>query len=892
MNVRAKGRVNWANTRIQWFMCIGWLICLAHSVRASETVWQYEQDIDSARGNSALLWIPPHCSHVRGIIYGQQVILENCLFSDPAIRNAAADEGLALLLCSPGIDFSKPESDGPGKLEDLLKKLAEQSGHSKLAEAPLLPIGHSGGAIFAWYVGYQMPSRVFALLTLKSVPIEYPNWSRKWNNQSVIDGIPILCVSGQYESWDGGPAIRHIRWLRGIAFALRGFDQNILISEYVDAGTTHFGWTPQLAGFCAQFIRTAAERRLPRNSPADDQPVPLTPLAIESGWMTDFSLNSPTVFPTTAYPDYTGDRLLAFWHMTKDLALRDDQIAKAAYGKKVQMVSFEQDGKLLAPAWIQNVKFQPEADGVTVKVKAGFLDKTPEAIPPAGRAIGHAPGPILYRLIGGWCGGGEQTGPDTFRILPEALSFTKGYGSLMIMAYQPGDDVYSYAEQACHDRIPSKEHRGAASNHHISTAAEDAQGRRGSAVATRGQFQFRSAGAVYRHGRTRGGARLDSLRSGFAGTCEIPHRASHPRVAMGPFHQSPGSDGAARGSNDQDRALNRSTLETTTIEPSLMKKSSTPFVAALALGLAGIHGIAQDQRAHFAQLTAAANQANAAAEPVADGPFKPDWDSLKQYQFPEWFRDAKFGIWAHWGPQCEPEMGDWYARNMYSQYNKKGEPNPDYAYHVAHYGHPSVFGFKDVIPLWTAANWDPDKLMQLYKRAGAKYFMALANHHDNFDTWNSKYQPWNAVNIGPKKDLIAGWSEAARKAGLRFGVSVHSARAWDWNDGTLRSDQDGPKAGVQYDGRLTAADGKGLWWDGLDPQDLYAQNHGRKERPGAAYMRKFFNRTMDLINRYHPDLLYFDESIEDARRVGVRGGNFRTRIYELLTKVVKLIMVY
>ena len=246
---------------------------------------------------------------------------------------------------------------------------------------------------------------------------------------------------------------------------------------------------------------------------------------------------------------------------------------------------------------------------------------------------------------------------------------------------------------------------------------------------------------------------------------------------------------------------------------------------------------------------------------MTEGAFAPDWKSLEKYQTPEWFRDAKFGIWAHWGPQCEPEQGDWYARNMYWQYNKQGKPNPQYVYHTQHYGHPSVFGFKDVIPLWKAEHWDPGKLMALYKKAGAKYFMALANHHDNFDTWDSKYQAWNAVNIGPQKNLIAGWEKAARAAGLRFGVSVHAARAWGWNDGTLRSDRDGPKAGVQYDGRLTAADGKGLWWDGLDPQELYSQNHSPKAAPSAYYMQKFFNRTMDLINKYHPDLLYFDDDI-------------------------------
>ncbi len=295
-----------------------------------------------------------------------------------------------------------------------------------------------------------------------------------------------------------------------------------------------------------------------------------------------------------------------------------------------------------------------------------------------------------------------------------------------------------------------------------------------------------------------------------------------------------------------------------------MKKPSFVLVVS-TLALAVTAAFAEDQTAHYAQITQAAKEANKTTEPVADGPFKPDWDSLKQYQEPDWFRDAKFGIWAHWGPQCAPEHGDWYARNMYQQYRtaKDGTktPNEAYAFHVAHYGHPSKFGFKDVINTWHAENWDPDKLLELYKRAGAKYFVALANHHDNFDTWDSKYQEWNAVNIGPKKDLIGGWAVAARKAGLRFGVSVHAARAWGWQDKSRDADVDGPLKGVPYDGEVTAADGKGLWWDGLDPQDLYAQNHSPKAKPDADYCNKFYNRTIDLVNKYHPDLLYFDDDI-------------------------------
>jgi len=260
--------------------------------------------------------------------------------------------------------------------------------------------------------------------------------------------------------------------------------------------------------------------------------------------------------------------------------------------------------------------------------------------------------------------------------------------------------------------------------------------------------------------------------------------------------------------------------------------------------------------------TVAAQTADTPSLPIAAGPFAPSWQSLQQYQCPDWFRDAKFGIWAHWGPQCQPEEGDWYARNMYRP------SHSDYKYHVEHYGPPSEFGFKDVIHEWKAQNFDPDKLITLYKRAGAKYFVAMANHHDNLDNFNSKYQPWNSVALGPKKDLVGLWAAAARKQGLRFGVSSHAARSWTWYEVAQGSDETGPKAGVPYDGKLTKADGKGQWWEGLDPQDLYAQNHPIGAKPDAAYCEKFFRRTKQLIDDYRPDLLYFDDGVLPLRSVG------------------------
>ncbi|MBN1182422.1 MAG: alpha-L-fucosidase [Bacteroidales bacterium] len=260
-------------------------------------------------------------------------------------------------------------------------------------------------------------------------------------------------------------------------------------------------------------------------------------------------------------------------------------------------------------------------------------------------------------------------------------------------------------------------------------------------------------------------------------------------------------------------------------------------------------------------------------EKMQTGKFEPDWESLKQYEVPEWFRDAKFGIWAHWGPQCQPEHGDWYARYMYVEGDWK------YNWHVENYGHPSEFGFKDVIHEWKAENWDPEKLVALYKRAGARYFFAMGNHHDNLDMWDSKYQEWNSEDVGPHKNILERWAKAARNNGLPFGVSIHAAHAWIWYEVSQDADKAGKYAGLPYDGKLTKEDGKGKWWEGLDPQKLYAQNHpvsaGHENvrtihsqwgwengatPPSEEYCLNFYNRTLDMINKYNPDLIYFDDT--------------------------------
>jgi alpha-L-fucosidase len=251
--------------------------------------------------------------------------------------------------------------------------------------------------------------------------------------------------------------------------------------------------------------------------------------------------------------------------------------------------------------------------------------------------------------------------------------------------------------------------------------------------------------------------------------------------------------------------------------------------------------------------------------PICEGKFKPTDESLKQYKYPEWFRDAKFGIWAHWGPQSVPRHGTQYGWRMYqSDYYdcEKGEyksASAAYSFHVKNYGHPSEFGFKDIIPLWKAERWNPEELMKLYKRAGAKYFVGLAVHHDNFFLWDSKIHPkWNSVNMGPKKDVVALWQQAAKKEGLYFGVSEHLERSYCWYQTSRGSDRLGDKAGVPYDG--ANPEYEDLYHAKADSCDcdIVSEPYSGHWTKNPKWHREWYDRIKELVDNYHPDLLYSD----------------------------------
>ena len=233
--------------------------------------------------------------------------------------------------------------------------------------------------------------------------------------------------------------------------------------------------------------------------------------------------------------------------------------------------------------------------------------------------------------------------------------------------------------------------------------------------------------------------------------------------------------------------------------------------------------------------------------------FEPTFTSLHHYSAPEWFRDAKFGIWSHWGPQSVPMFGDWYARNMYI------EGTQQYEYHLRHYGHPSKFGYKDICALWKAEKFDPDALMEKYFRAGARYFMSQGTHHDHFFNYASQINRMNSVNVGPGKDILALWKAAADKYHMPFGISEHLGASFSWWRGNKGCDKTGPYAGVPYDGN--------------DPAyaDFYHANqeHGTDDPENCfpwyttneAFRTYWEKCVAEMIDCFQPDLLYTDGSL-------------------------------
>jgi alpha-L-fucosidase len=222
-----------------------------------------------------------------------------------------------------------------------------------------------------------------------------------------------------------------------------------------------------------------------------------------------------------------------------------------------------------------------------------------------------------------------------------------------------------------------------------------------------------------------------------------------------------------------------------------------------------------------------------------EGPFQPTWESLKSYKIPQWYQDAKFGIFIHWGLYSVPAFGsEWYPRAMYL------EGSPEFKHHVATYGPQTKFGYKDFIPMFHAEHFDPAAWAALFKESGAKYVIPVAEHHDGFPMYDSGLTDWSAAKMGPHRDLIGELAKAIRAEGLHFGASSHRAEHyWFLNGGrAFPSDVQDPQYAAFY----------GPAHVGIDPAK---DDTGH---PDPAYLDDWLARSAEIVEKYNPELVYFD----------------------------------
>jgi len=233
-------------------------------------------------------------------------------------------------------------------------------------------------------------------------------------------------------------------------------------------------------------------------------------------------------------------------------------------------------------------------------------------------------------------------------------------------------------------------------------------------------------------------------------------------------------------------------------------------------------------------------------------PFEPTWQSLKQYQTPEWYVDGKFGIFIHWGMYAVPAFGnEWYPRNMYLQGTR------EYEHHLQTYGPQAQFGYKDFIAHFKAENYDPAAWAALFEQAGARFVVPVAEHHDGFAMYDTALSPWCAAKMGPKRDLIGDLAAAVRARGLTFGLSSHRAEHWFFMNGGREFDSD------VNDPRYADFYGPAVPCENSKPGDREAWNsRDWTPRPDAAYLEDWLARCCELVDKYQPQLFWFDWWIE------------------------------
>lgn len=413
-------------------------------------VYQYSVKVST---RSAYLWISPNCKQVKGVIISLANLLERNWLEDSLIRHTAAEIGMGIIWVGPAQkgDQSFTADMKPGMetiFQQMMDDLARESGYLELKNAPVIPMGHSANGHFAWTFANTLPERTIACIPIKTIPL--PD-SLKFKD------IPLCYVVGETTEWPQyrvpdpatKPGDRDFYWpvVRQTALALRVYDADNLIGVVTDPGGGHFDWSDHLAKFIALYIRKACQYRLPEPG----QTV-LKSVDKSSGWLTGTGGMEKDEFKPAPYKSFIGGYANGYWFFDQETAIASMKFEGDRVKRKRQMLTFIQSGRLLSVAKLgyAALNFEPEEDGVSFQLKGGFLPAMPPELIGAGQKLGHASGPINFRVI---AGSAIQTGPSSFRL---QFDRTGMGGELWIQEENAGDTEYRHAVQPGKMTIPSK----------------------------------------------------------------------------------------------------------------------------------------------------------------------------------------------------------------------------------------------------------------------------------------------------------------------------------------------------------------------------------------------------------------------------------------------------
>lgn len=451
-------------TNKRFWGCLALVVCLALPARAQ--VWQWSVSVSSVvspetnnPGASArpraFLWIPDDCQYVRGVVVGQQNMLEEGILEHAAFRQTLAKLGFAEVWITPVLDIVFDFNKGAGaQFQGMMNQLAAVSGYRELAIAPVVPIGHSALASYPWNFAAWNPGRTLAAISVHGdAPLTKLTGSGRpnpdWGNRT-IEGVPGLMVMGEYEWWEDrlAPAFAYVASHPGTPFSL-----------LADAGRGHFDASEQLVTYLARYIEKAAQYRLPLTAGQQDTVV-LKSIDTQKGWLMDrWHKDSLPIAPPAPYLVYKGNKLSASWCFDKDMAEVTERIYQRSRDKKAQHLGFLQNGQFVKPKKTHanyDLQFLPEADGITFHVRSAYTDSSRVC-----SSTDHAGTGISIDRI---CGPVKKLNDSTFQLSFYRLGFDspKRSNDIWLLASSNGDNTYKSIVQQADLRFPITNNEGKA----------------------------------------------------------------------------------------------------------------------------------------------------------------------------------------------------------------------------------------------------------------------------------------------------------------------------------------------------------------------------------------------------------------------------------------------